>query len=435
VSEINVEHVEQRSFNWQAPFLTIWVGQAFSLIGSGLVQFALVWWLTTTTGSATVLATATLAAILPGVLLGPFAGALVDRWNRRVVMIVADGFIALATLGLVVLYSVGAMQVWHVYVIMALRALGGAFHWPAMQASTSLMVPAEHLARVQGLNQTIQGALNIVAPPLGALLLGVLPLHGIMLIDVATAMLAIVPLLFVHVPQPKRNEAAQARGGLALVLSDVRQGFRYIWSWPGMMLLGAIAAVLNFLFNPAFSLMPILVTQHFHGQALQLAWMESAWSVGLVMGGLTLSVWGGFRRKMLTSLTGLVLQGIGTLLIGLAPSSAFGLALGSMFVTGFMNVLVNGPIFAMLQAKVAPEMQGRVFMLVGSVAGIMSPLGMAIAGPVSDALGVRFWFVLAGAVCVLMAVTAYFIPALMHLDDTNGQVADAAVVPVAVTAE
>jgi DHA3 family macrolide efflux protein-like MFS transporter len=415
-----MSQVRQPPSNWKVPFFTIWVGQAFSLIGSGLVQFALVWWLTSTTGSATVLATATLVAILPGVVLGPFAGALVDRWNRRVVMMMADGFIALATLGLAALYAVGAMQVWHVYVIMFLRAIGGSFHWPAMQASTSLMVPEEHLSRVAGLNQTMQGALNIIAPPLGAVLLGVLPLQGIMLIDVVTAMLAIVPLLFVHIPQPKRNEAAQASGGLALVLSDVREGFRYVWSWPGMMLLGAMAAVINFVFNPAFSLTPILVTRHFHGQALQLAWMESAWSVGIVIGGLTLSVWGGFRRKMLTMLMGLILQGIGTLLIGLAPSSAFGLALGSMFATGFMNVLVNGPFFAMLQAQVAPEMQGRVFTLVGSVAGMMAPLGMVIAGPVADALGVQFWFVLAGVVCVVMAIAAFFVPALMQLDDTNG---------------
>jgi DHA3 family macrolide efflux protein-like MFS transporter len=145
-----------------------------------------------------------------------------------------------------------------------------------------------------------------------------------------------------------------------------------------------------------------------------------------VVGGLTLGVWGGFRRKMLTSLMGLILQGVATLLIGLSPSSAFWLALGSMFATGFTNVLVNGPIFAMLQAKVAPEMQGRVFMLVASVAGVMTPLGMAIAGPVADALGVQFWFVMAGVVCVLMGVAAFFVPALMNLDDTNGHVASEA---------
>jgi DHA3 family macrolide efflux protein-like MFS transporter len=251
--------------------------------------------------------------------------------------------------------------------------------------------------------------------------MSVLPLHNILLIDVVTAMLAIAPLFFVTIPQPQRNPSTAQSAGKLSLWSDMREGFRYVWNWPGMMLLGVIAAVLNFLFNPAFALMPILVTQHFHGHALQLAWMESAWSVGLVIGGLTLSVWGGFRRKMLTSLVGLVLQGIGTLLIGLAPSSAFGLALGSMFVTGFMNVLVNGPLFAMVQAKVAPEMQGRVFTLIGSFSGMMAPLGMAIAGPVADAVGVQFWFVLAGAVCVLMALVSFFIPALMHLDDTNGE--------------
>lgn len=418
--------------NWKIPFFAIWAGQAFSLIGSGLVQFALVWWLTSTTGSATVLATGTLVAILPGVVLGPFAGALVDRWNRRIVMMAADGFIALATLGLAVLYALGAMQIWHVYVIMFLRSLGGAFHWPAMQASTSLMVPEEHLARVAGLNQTMQGALNIVAPPIGALLLNTLPLHGILLIDVVTAMLAILPLTWVQVPQPPRKIAAGAPSSL---WGDMRDGLRYVWSWPGLMLLGLMATVLNFLFNPAFSLTPILVTKHFAGQALQLAWMNSAWGVGIVVGGLTLGVWGGFRRRMVTSLAGLIGMGAATLFIGLAPATAFWLALSSMFAAGFMNVMCNGPLNAVFQSKVAPDMQGRVFMLIGSVTGAMSPLGMAIAGPVSDALGVRFWFVVAGTVCVLMGIAASFVPALMNLENTNGQVADEAVVPVAVTAE
>jgi DHA3 family macrolide efflux protein-like MFS transporter len=173
------------------------------------------------------------------------------------------------------------------------------------------------------------------------------------------------------------------------------------------------------LFNPAFSLTPILVTQHFGGQALQLAWMQSAGSVGMVIGGLTLSVWGGFRRRMLTSLAGVTGMGVATLLIGLAPASTFGLALACMFAVGFMNVMTNGPLFAMLQAKVAAQMQGRVFMLVASASGVMSPLGMAIAGPVADALGVQFWFVMAGLVGVLMGIGAFFIPALMNLEDAK----------------
>ena len=154
-------------------FFTIWTGQAFSLLGSNLVQFALVWWLTSSTGSATVLATATMVAILPGIVIGPFAGTLVDRWSRRWVMVVADGVIALTTLWAALLAWNGLLQPWHVYVIMFIRATAGGFHWPAMQASTSLMVPERLLSRVAGLNQTLYGLMQIAAPALGALLLSV----------------------------------------------------------------------------------------------------------------------------------------------------------------------------------------------------------------------------------------------------------------------
>jgi len=138
---------------WLRRFAPIWIGQVFSLFGSGLVHFSLIWWLTQTTGSAVVLATASLVGFLPQVVLGPFAGALVDRWNRRRVMMLSDSGIALATLGLVILFALGLAQPWHVYLILFLRSLGGAFHWPALQASTTLLVPERHLARVAGANQ------------------------------------------------------------------------------------------------------------------------------------------------------------------------------------------------------------------------------------------------------------------------------------------
>ena len=186
-----MENSKQQSSAWRIPFFTVWTGQQLSWIGSSMAQFALVWWVTETTGSATVLATATLVSLLPGVFLGPFAGALVDRWNRRVVMIVADSFVALVSAWLAYLFWADAMSIWHVYVVMLARAIGGTFHFPAMQASTSLMVPKEHLPRVAGLSQTMGGAVNILAPPLGALLLGFLRLHQIMAIDVATAAFAI----------------------------------------------------------------------------------------------------------------------------------------------------------------------------------------------------------------------------------------------------
>lgn len=432
VSDINGQ---ARGARWAVPFFTIWTGQAFSLLGSMVVQFALVWWLTQATGSATVLATAALVGILPQVVVGPFAGALVDRWNRRLVMIGADTLIALSTLALIALYLIGQMQVWHIYVVMFVRSAVGGFHWTAMQASTSLMVPKAQLARVAGLNQTLHGAMNIIAPPLGALLLSVLPLHAVLAIDVITAFLAVTPLLFVAIPQPVHKLEAAADGAAPArpsVLGDLRAGLRYVAAWPGLLAIIIMAMALNFIINPAFALMPILVTKHFGGGALQLGWLESAWGVGVVVGGLTLSAWGGFHRRILTSLMGVVGMGVGTLAIGLAPASAFTLALGGMFFGGFMNPMANGPLFATLQSTVAPEMQGRVMSLVGSGSAAMMPLSLLIAGPVADALGVRVWYIIGGLACAAIGLAAFAVPAIMNVDQNHRGTQGAADAPVAV---
>jgi DHA3 family macrolide efflux protein-like MFS transporter len=409
---------QQHNAKWQVPFFTIWTGQAVSLLGSQLVQFALVWWLTQTTGSATVLAIATMMAVLPQVFLSPIAGALIDRWNRRLVMMIADGVIALALVVLAVLYALDAVQVWHIYLLMLIRAAGGAFHWPAMQASTTLMVPQKHLSRIAGLNQALWGVANIASPPLGALLLSILPMQGILAIDVGTAALAIVPLLFVTIPQPERKEMPEAKPS---VLADMREGLRFVWGWPGMMMVVAIATLINLLLNPAFSLLPILVTDHFGGGALELAWLDSAWGIGVVLGGLTLSVWGGFRRRIVTGMLSVALMGIGTTVIGLTPATAFMVAVGAMFFDGFMNPIANGSLMATLQAIVPPQMQGRVFTLVASGAAAMSPLGLAIAGPVADALGVQIWFLIGGIATVIMGAGSFFVPTIMRIEDQAAQ--------------
>jgi DHA3 family macrolide efflux protein-like MFS transporter len=182
-----------------ASFLFLWVGQALSLLGSQAVQFALIWWLTTKTGSASILATAALIGLFPQVAFGPVIGALVDRWNRKRVMLVADTVVALASLALALLFFAGITRTHHVFLILFVRAVGGAFHWPAMLASTTLMVPKEHLTRIQGLNQSLQGGLTIVSAPLGALLLAWLAMGNILLVDVATALFALVPRALIHV--------------------------------------------------------------------------------------------------------------------------------------------------------------------------------------------------------------------------------------------
>jgi MFS transporter, DHA3 family, macrolide efflux protein len=403
----------RRAGSKTTPFFVMWTGQAFSLIGSQLVQFALVWWLTSLTGSATVLALATLMALIPQVAVSPLAGALVDRWNRRTVMIVADGAVALTTVALVVLFATGNAQVWHVYAALFIRALGGAFHWPAMQASTSLMVPEEWLSRIAGLNQSLQGLAGIVAPPLGALLLAALPMTAVLSVDIITAALAIAPLCFIAVPQPTTSAAKGAGGS---VMASMKEGLRFVWHWPGAVSVVGIAMLINLLVTPAAALQPLLVTQHFHGGAMQLAWLQSAMGLGMVAGGLLLGAWGGLRNRMLTGLLALALAGVGFLAVGLAPTAALPLAIGGMAFAGIMMPIANGSFFALLQSVVPADMQGRVFTLVMSGCGIMSPLGLAIAGPAADALGVQIWYVVGGVATILLAIVSLANRAVMHMD-------------------
>jgi DHA3 family macrolide efflux protein-like MFS transporter len=427
-----METTKPQPARWQIPFFSIWTGQALSLVGSRAAQFALVWWLTKLTGSATVLATASLVALIPEIVLGPLAGAYVDRWNRRVVMIVADGLVALASLWLAYLFWIGNIQIWHVYVIMLVRAVGGSFHWPAMQASTSLMVPKQHLARVAGLNQAMNGALNVVGPPLGAILLELMPLQGVMMVDVGTALLAITPLLLVHVPQPQRQDMAVGKTGKPSIWSDMRGGLRYIKSWPGLMVLIGVAMVVKLALTPAFSLIPLLVSDHFQGSAAQLSLLEAVVGISMVAGGLLLSIWGGFRRRIRTVMLGMAGVGTGLVALGLVPAELFWMALASTFVMGLMIPLIDGPIMAIMQESVAPEMQGRVFTIMGSFLWLTSPIGLAIAGPVSDWLGLQVWFVLAGLLCAAASFTGFLVPALANIESNGPDQMEGAMVPLGV---
>jgi DHA3 family macrolide efflux protein-like MFS transporter len=430
-----------------------------------LVHFALIWWLTEETGSATTLAVASVVTMLPCIVLGPFGGALVDRWNRRWVMVISDGIIALLTALLAYLYWLEVAQVWQVYAILFLRSLGGTFQDSAMRASTSLMAPKEQLTRVSGMNETLQGIVNVVSPPLGALLLEVLDMQGTLAIDVVTAVMAVVPLFFVRVPQPHRPGRAGARslpdpappvyggavppldkpgrvdagslpdpalanpappvyGGAASpldkwqsVIRDTVEGFRYIWGWRGLFFLLAVLAMVRFFIAPPMSMLPLLVKQYYDGGALQLAWMNSANGFGFVAGGVILSLWGGFRRRTVTALVGLFGVGVGTVIFGLVPATAFGIALVVMFLRTLMVPIIRGPIVAIFQSSTPPEMQGRLFTVLMSVISVMAPLGLAIGGPLADAFGVRLLFILGGAGMVLMALIWVFTPTVLYLED------------------
>lgn len=403
-------------------FLVLWTFQAISILGTQAVQFALIWWLAAETGSAGVLATAALAGLVPQVVLGPFAGALVDRWDRRRVMLAADGATAACSLVLAGLFAAGLARPEFVYLALLARSLGSAFHQPAMLASTSLMVPGAHLTRIQGLNQALQGGLLILAAPLGGILLAALPMGGVLLIDVVTAALAMTPLAFIRIPSPPSDSGA-APIGLSLILGDVREAMRHLAGRPGHVGIVALGTVINMFVVPAFSLLPLLVTEELGGGAMHLAGMNSAIGAGTIAGGILLGAWGGFRKRIATTLAGLAGFGLAVLALGVAPGVA--MATVAMGCIGLLLPVVNGPILAILQATISPALQGRVFTLLGSLAGLAAPLGLLLAAPVAELAGVRAWYVAGALACLSMAVAGALFRPIREIEADAGAEAPA----------
>jgi len=407
--------------NWATHFFTFWFGQAFSIMGSTLVGFAFVWYLTEQTGSATILTIGSLMTMLPNVIISPIAGAVADRWNRKFVMAFFDSITALFTLLLGVLFILDSARIWHIFLVMFIRSSCGQFQWAAITASTSLMVPKKHLSRIAGANQALHGIINIIGPALGAFLIAAMPIQGVLFIDVSTALLAVVPLLLIKIPQPVKNGSAEKTK--TNIWQDIAEGWKYVIGWPGLMAIIFVAMLVNFLINPAFSLLPLVVTEHFGMGAYELGFLDSAFGIGVILGGLVLGAWGGFKNKIYTSLIALAISGIGVLMVGLAPSNMYFLALAGIALFGFLNPIINGPIFAIIQTSVEPEMQGRVFSLLSAGAALVSPLGLLIAGPLADATNNnQLWFIIGGSLTILVSIISLSIPKVIEIGKETQEV-------------
>ncbi|MDE2797546.1 MAG: MFS transporter [Gemmatimonadota bacterium] len=400
---------------WAGGFFTIWTGQTLSSLGTQVAQFALVWWLTEKTGSATILATSVLVAYLPEVFLAPIIGTLNDRWNRRIVMLVSDTLVAIAMAGLAGLFWMEIIEIWHIYAVNFLASIGRAFQGLAMITSTPLMVPEKHLARIQGTNQTLHGVLSMGGPPLGALALALFEIHIILAIDVLTAMLAIGPLIFIMIPQPKRMEEKQSQEDGIWV--EMLEGFRYLWRWIGLRNLILIAAVLNIFGNTKMTISPLLITDHFNGGATELGWFNSTWGVGIVLGGLLVGAWGGFRRRIMTTILGWIVYGIGTILVGIVPHTRFALAITGIALSGVGSSLINAPLRALLQANVDPHLQGRVFGALHSSVQFTTMLGLIVIGPVTDVFGPQPWFLTGGLLTLVLGTSVRMIPSVVSIED------------------
>ena len=402
---------------WIGRFALFWGSQTISRFGGAFSGFALIWWVAQTYGTATSLATGVMISMLPGILLGPLIGTIVDRNNRKFFIILSEVVQAVCAGALFVLAYYQMLEIWHLYTVMFINSLTGQFQYMAIMAATPMLVPSEHLQRVSGLSQLREGAVAIIAPPVGALMLEFIQLEGILLLEVGMSLVAALILLGIVVPNPPAKPVEEQ----VSVMADLRAGFRYVLGWPSLLALMSIAMVLNLLFNPAFALMPLLVKNVLQGGALQLAWLEMALGLGMIVGAVLLAAWGGFKRRIYTMALGVLGMGIGAIVLARIEADGLYVAIASMALFGLVQPLANGPILAIIQARVAPEMQGRVMGFMGSMAGAIAPLGLLLAGPISDRFGLQSWYFAAGVMSLLTVPLVLLWPLVRDIEEVKSE--------------
>src|SRR3972149_3885854 len=359
-------------------FLLIWLGQLFSILGSGLSSFALGVWIYQQTGQATPFALTVLFGSVPRLLVMPLAGSLADRWNRRLIMILADTGAALGTVTLVFLLFFGDLQVWHIYIIVVVSSVFSAFQEPAYMASITMLVPKKDFARANGMSQMGQAIGSIVTPLLAGILFVAIGLKGVILIDLATFFLAVSPLLIIRIPQPELKES---RGEKKSVSSDFAKGWRFISARRGLLGLLLYYAMVNFLLNLVGVLsVPMILAVH---SAAVLGGVQTAMGVGMLSGGLLMSTWGGPKTLRLPKVIGfIILSVLGLVVAGLRANPLFPGA--GLFILLFFVPIASGTSMAVWQSKVPPEMQGRVFSVRSLISQSMMPLAFLISGPLAD---------------------------------------------------
>lgn len=409
--------------SWIHRFVVIYFGQAFSLLGSSAVQFAVIWWLTLHTESAVTLTIASVIAYLPMIVIGPFAGVWIDRFNRRTVMIAADGFVALGSAALGVVFLLDATpSVAFIYVALLLRGVGSTFHTPALQAAIPQFVPASELTRVGGWANMAVSLSNLVGPVLGGLLIAALPMAPIMLVDIAGAAFAIVCLLFVRLPDvaPSTASASAAagdgsahegsvRGGAtAQILRDMASGLRVMRANRAFMAAFWPVMVMTILYMPLSSLFPLLVKVHFEGGAWHNSVVEFVFAAGLVASSMVVGIVGIKKKRFVVMSLGIAVLGIACAVGGALPAEGFIGFVACCFVMGASGTFINIPYMAYIQESFEAGVLGKVMSMSFAAMSAAMPVGLLVAGPVSDAIGVDQWFLWSGVLLVATAVFSWW---------------------------
>ena len=367
-------------FTGMRAFLIFWLGQLVSLLGTNMSRFALTIWAWELTGQATALALVAVFSFAPVVLISPIAGAMVDRLPRKLMMMLSDAAAGLMTLILLLLYLSGNLQIWHLYIAGALTGAFESFQFPAFSAAITTMVPKEQYGRANGLLSLAESTATIAAPVLAGLLLVTIGIGGILLIDVITCLFAISVLAFITVPQPKRT--TEPESNKPNFWREITYGFRYIWARPSLLGLQMTFLASNFLGGIGLVLTNPMVLARTFNNELSLATVQTSFGIGGVVGGLLLSTWGGPKRRVHGVLLGFIWASLFQIGLGIGQSVWVWSAASFLMMLSFP--IINGSNQAIWQAKVAPDVQGRVFGARRVFAQVTGPLGMALAGPLAD---------------------------------------------------
>ena len=399
---------------WRLRFWSIFLGQALSLVGSAITQFVLLWWITDKTGSAAALATAGMAMLLPQAVLGPLGGVFADRHDRQIIMILTDLVSALCVLLLIMMFEYGNVELWQIYVLMATRSAMQAFQGPATMASVATLVPPDFVPRAAGFTQTVQGLSMVGAAPLGALLLSFVPVKYALGVDVLTAAIGISPLLFVTIPPVISTSSRHVR-----IWAQFRDGIQRIWSDRSLRGLYMLVTITTMFFMPLFTMIPLLVKSRYHGGPPQLALLESLTGVGMIIGGILVAVIAP-KRKVPWVLGGMSLSCFLIAATAWLPPELF-LVCGALWLVGASAfMLANASLMAVLQTVIAQDFQGRAISVLTTMNAVAAPVGLAIANPLGEFLGVSWLFFVFGLSGGFVMISGFLSGSVRRLDLHKG---------------
>jgi DHA3 family macrolide efflux protein-like MFS transporter len=388
--------------------------QALSLFGSSLVQYAITWYITIKTQSGIMMTIAIICGFLPTFFLSPFAGVWADRFNRKHLIIISDSFIAISTLVLALLFMLGYQATWLLFAAMSLRAIGSGIQSPAVSAIIPQIVPKKHLSRINALNSSVHSFVSLLSPLLSGALLSIAPIESVFFIDVVTAAIAVFFLsVFLHVP-PHKKALQKTNTGY---FSDLKLGVKYIWKHDFIRLFFIFCAVFFFLAAPACFLTPLQVTRKFGNNVLHLTAIEIAFSIGMLVGGLIMAAWQGFRNKIHTvAMAGFVFS-LFTVVLGFIP--VFPVYLIIMGILGLAMPFFNTPATVLFQQKVDPNYLGRVFGVLGMLTSSIMPLSMLLFGPLADIIKVDWIIIASGSLIFVVGLIVFFSKVLIEEGETD----------------